>query len=422
MENKKTNKFLNRLTLWVEEKIAPKVTKFTENRYVSALRQAFLDTIPIMMIGSIFLIILYFPIPAWMDFVAKISSQLSVMISYTFGLIGLVVAFSIAYRLSQNLGIDPLPTSIYSIVGMLILSPPVDNSIPMEFLGGTGLFTALIVGFFSALIMDYFHKHEITIKMPKEVPVGIVNTFSSILPGLLILSVIWLVRVVLNFEMNSFILGLLEPLVIAGDSLLALNLEVLINRLAWSVGIHGYTVVQSVVAPFWTMAAAENVAAVAAGQAIPHIGTSMFLDGLALWSGTLIWPVVGLLLFSKLHSFRTLGKLNAPVGIFCIGEPILFGLPIILNPILIIPYIISGIWGATAAWFAVSLGLVTVPYVTIPMITPPILSGYLSTGGDWRSIPLSLVILLVSLIIWFPFIKAWENIRMKENPGDLIKS
>ena len=316
---------------------------------------------------------------------------------------------------------DPVMPTIFSLLGFLILSPPVDGGIPVGFLGGTGLFSAIIVGIFSVLVVKFFYDRNITIKMPKEVPVGIANMFASILPGLIFLGLVWLVRIVIDFDFNSFILELLQPLVVAGDSVWTLNLEALINRLAWSVGIHGYTVVQSVAMPFWTMALTENAEAAAAGLAIPHIGTSMFLDGLALWSGAVTWPVVGILLFSKLRSFRTLGRLNAPVGFFCIWEPIMFGLPIILNPLLIIPFILTGIWGVTFAWIMVSIGWVTAPYVMIPMITPPIFSGFLATGGDWRSIPVSLVVLIGAAIIWFPFIKAWERIRAKEDPGDVIK-
>jgi PTS system cellobiose-specific IIC component len=421
MQENETLGFLGSATSWVEEKMAPGVAKFTENKYVSAVRQAFLDTIPFMLIGSVFLIIWLFPVQAWMDFVAPFSAQLSVMVSYTFGLIGLVCSFTIAYRLARNLDIDPVMPTIFSILGFLILSPPVDGAIPTSFLGGTGLFGAIIVGILSVLVVRFFFERNITIKMPKEVPVGIANMFASILPGLVFLGLIWLVRVVIDFDFNSFILGLLQPLVVAGDSVWTLNLELLIGRISWSVGIHGYTVVQSVAMPFWTMALTENAEAAAAGLAIPHIGTSMFLDGLALWSGSTTWPVVGILLFSKLRSFRTLGRLNAPVGFFCIWEPVMFGLPIILNPLLIIPFILSGIWGVTFAWIMVSVGFVTAPYVMIPMITPPIFSGFLATGGDWRSIPVSLIVLIGAAIIWYPFIKAWERIRAKEDPGDVIR-
>ena len=421
MQENETLGFLGSATSWIEGKMAPGVAKFTENKFISAIRQAFLDTIPLMLIGSVFLIIWLFPVQAWMDFVAPFTPQLLVMVSYTFGLIGLVCSFTIAYRLARNLDMDPVMPTIFSILGFLILSPPVEGAIPTGFLGGTGLFGAIVVGILSVLVVRFFYERGITIKMPKEVPVGIANMFASILPGLVFLGLVWFVRVVINFDFNSFILGLLQPLVVAGDSVWTLNLEALINRLAWSVGIHGYTVVQSVAMPFWTMALTENAEAAAAGLAIPHIGTSMFLDGLALWSGSVTWPVIGILLFSKLRSFRTLGRLNAPVGFFCIWEPIMFGLPIILNPLLIIPFILSGIWGVTFAWIMVSVGFVTAPYVMIPMITPPIFSGFLATGGDWRSIPVSVIVLLGAAIIWYPFIKAWERIRAREDPGDVIK-
>lgn len=421
MQNENRKDWLDQLTYWIEENMAPKVSKFTENKFIVAIRQAFMDTIPLMLIGSIFLIVWLLPIQAWTDFIAPFSDKIAVMVSYTFSVLGLVGAFTIAYRMAQNLKIDPIMPSIYSVLGFLVLTPPETGAIPMNFLGGTGLFGAIVVGLFSALTVKYFYDHNITIKMPKEVPSGIANMFASILPGFFILSLVWLVRVVLNFDFHSFILTLLQPLVAAGDSVWALNLEALINRLAWSVGIHGYTVVQSVAMPFWTMAATENAAAAAVGEVIPHVGTSMFLDGLALWSGAVTWPVVGLLLFSKLRSFRTLGRLNAPAGFFCIWEPILFGLPIILNPLLIIPFILTGVWGVTFAWLMVSIGWVTVPYVTIPMIAPPILSGFLATGGDWRAIPISIAVLLGATIIWYPFIKSWERIRAKENSGDVIK-
>jgi PTS system cellobiose-specific IIC component len=421
MQENESLGFLGSATSWIEDKMAPGVAKFTENTYVSAVRQAFLDTIPLMLIGSVFLIIWLFPVQAWMDFVAPFSGQLMVMYYYTFGVIGLVCSFTIAYRLARNLDMDPVMPSMFSILGFLVLSPPVDGAISTSFLGGTGLFGAIIVGILSVLVVRFFYEREIMIKMPKEVPVGISNMFASILPGLVFLGLIWLVRVVINFDFNSFILGLLQPLVVAGDSVWTLNLELLIGRISWSVGIHGYTVVQSVAMPFWTMALTENAEAAAAGLTIPHIGTSMFLDGLGLWSATTTWPVVGILLFSKLRSFRTLGRLNAPVGFFCIWEPIMFGLPIILNPLLIIPFILTGIWGVTFAWIMVSIGWVTVPYVMIPMITPPIFSGFLATGGDWRSIPVSLIVLIGAAIIWYPFIKAWERIRAKEDPGDVIK-
>jgi PTS system cellobiose-specific IIC component len=421
MEDTQRTGFLDATAAWVEKKMAPGVAKFTENNYISAIRQAFLDTIPLMLIGSVFLIVAFFPVQAWMDFVSPFLGALMVMVTYTFGLLGLVCSFTIAYRLARNLDMDPVMPAIFSVVGFLILSPPQDNAIPAGGLGGAGLFSAIIVGVLSVLTVKFFYEKKITIKMPKEVPEGITNMFASITPGLSFMGVIWLIRVVINFDFNGFILRLLQPLVVAGDTLLALNLEAIINRLAWSVGIHGYTVVQSVAMPFWTMAATENAEAAAMGLAIPHIGTSMFLDGLALWSGAVTWPVIGILLFSKLRSFRTLGRLNAPVGFFCIWEPVMFGLPIILNPLLIIPFLLSGIWGVTFAWIMVSIGWVTAPYVMIPMIAPPIVSGFLATGGDWRSVIVSLVVLVGATLIWYPFIKAWERIRARENPGDVIQ-
>lgn len=410
---------LDAAVAWAERTMAPSAAKFTENKYISAIREAFLDTMPLMLIGSVLLFIARFPIQAWMDFLSPFMGQLMVMVTYTFGLLGLVCAFTIAYRLARNLEMDPVMPAIFSLLGFLILSPPQEGSIPVGGLGGTGLFSAIIVGVLSVLVVRVFYE-KIMIRMPKEVPEGIANVFTSITPGLAFMSIIWVVRVVVGFDFNDFISRLVQPLVVAGDSLLVLNLETLVERLAWCVGIHGHTVVQSVVLPFWTMATTENAAAAAAGLPIPHIGTSMFLDGVAIWSGVVTWPVVGIILFSKLRSFRALGRLNAFVGIFCIWEPIMFGLPIILNSLLLIPFILSGVWCTTVAWTVVSAGWVTVPYVMIPMITPPILSGFLATGGDWRSIPLSVVILAGAVLIWYPFIKAWERIRARQNPGDVI--
>jgi len=420
MESRQEAGFLGALTSWVEKTMAPGVVKFTENPYVSAIRAGFLATIPVMIIGSVFLIIWLFPIPAWEKIVAPFAPKLMVMVNYTFGILGLICSYTIAYNLAKNLDMEPVAPGIFSLVSFLILSPPVKDSIPLGFLGGTGLFSSIVLAIATVSVLRLLYRYRITIKMPKGVPPAITEVFTSIVPGLVYLAIVWLVRVVLNIDVNTIILNALKPLVVAGDSLIALNTEVFINRLAWFVGIHGYTVVQSIAMPFWTMALAENAKAAAAGLPIPHIGTSMFLDGLALWSGSVTWPVIGILLFSKLKSFRALGRLNAPIGFFMIWEPIMFGLPIILNPMMFIPFLLSGIWGVTFAWFMVRLGFVTAPYIMIPMITPPIIGGYLTTGGDWRAIPVTIIVLVGAAIIWYPFIKAWERIRAQENPSDIM--
>jgi PTS system cellobiose-specific IIC component len=416
--------FLAGMTRWVEEKLAPSVIKFTENKYISAVRQGFLVSIPIMIIGSVFLIIWLFPVKGWDQVLGEFGGYLGTMVSVTFGLLGMVVSFTIAYYLARNLEIEPVLPGIFSLLGFMLLSPPTTlesgSYISTAYLGAPGLFSAIILGLLAPSILHFFTEHRITIRMPEGVPESIVATFASIVPGLVFLTAVWLIRVVLNLDVHAFILKILSPLVVAGDSVWAVNIEVLINRVAWSVGIHGYAVVQSVAAPFWTMAAAANAEAASAGLPIPHIGTSQFLDGLALWSGSTTWPVVAILLFSRLRSFRALGRLNAPIGFFNIWEPIMFGLPIILNPLLIIPFILTGIWGATFAWIMVAIGWVTVPYVVIPLITPPIIAGFLATGGDWRSIPVQIVVLVGAFLIWYPFIRAWERTRAAENPDDVI--
>ena len=421
MEGTQTEGFLGTLTAWVERRMGPAMTRLTGNSYVTAIRQGFLATIPVMMIGSVFLIIWLFPVPAWESIIAPFAPKLMAIVTYTFGILGLVCAYTVAHSLAKEFDIEPVIPGMVSVICFLLLSPAAEGGIPLGFLGGTGLFSAILVAVGSVSLMRLFYKYKIVIRMPEGVPPSITDVFTSIIPGLASITIVWLVRVVLDIDVNAFILNLLQPLVVAGDSLIALLMEALINRFAWAFGIHGYTVVQSIAMPFWTMAATENVEAVAAGLAAPHIGTSMWLDGIALWSGTVTWPVVGILLFSKLKSFRALGKLNAPVGLFCIWEPIMFGLPIILNPVMFVPFLLSAVWGVVFGYIVTTLGLVAVPYVMIPMITPPILGGYLTTGGDWRAIPVCIIVLLGAAVIWYPFIKAWENIRAKENPSDVIQ-
>jgi len=413
--------FMSKVTNWIEEHIVPGVVKFTQNKYVDGIRQGFLDTIPLMLIGSIFLVIALFPVEGWSDVLGSFFDKLWVMYTFTFGVLAVATTYTISYHIAKNLNMDPILPAMFSILGFLMLSPPTEGGLPIGNLGGTGLFSSIIVAVLAPTLLKFMYDKNITFRMPKEVPEGIASVFTSIVPGFVFMTLIWVIRIILNFDVNSWIISLLSPLVRAGDSLWVLLVEAFINRAAWIFGIHGYTVVQSVAMPFWQMALEENIQAAAAGLPIPHVGTSTFFDGLAIWSGSLTWPVIVIMLFSKLRSWRAIARLNAPVGIFCIWEPVVFGLPIILNPILAIPMILTSLWGVVVAYYAVIWGLVTTPYVMIPMITPPILSGFLSTGGDWRSIPVSIIVLVGAGLIWYPFLKAYERMRAKENPGDVIQ-
>jgi PTS system cellobiose-specific IIC component len=258
------------------------------------------------------------------------------------------------------------------------------------------------------------------IKMPDSVPENVSRSFSALIPALFVIIVFNLVRIVFSFTdlgtVQDFIFHYLQvPLTALGATLPATLVVTVFEALLWSFGIHGSNVVGGVMQPIWLALTAENAAAFAAGDTIPHIMNYQFYSNFMKLGGfgSTFGLAILLLTTAKSSQYKALGKLAIGPGIFGINEPIIFGLPIVLNPIMIIPFIITPLVMAIVGYFAMSSGLVPLTNGTnLPWTTPPVIAGFLLSG--WKGAVLNIIQIIISAAIYYPFFKSVDRMALKQ--------
>lgn len=379
---------------------------------------------PLVLIGSFFVLIKDFPITAWNDWLKShwdLASLLNTMANNSFGLMALVTVFGIAYRLAESYDTDGPSSGVLALGAFLLMTPSIvdkaDNlGIPYGMLGGKGIFAAIVVGMISAEIYRWFIQKKITIKMPESVPDVVSKSFSALIPGVVILilfaGTLKLIEVSGLGSLNnilSVIIG--TPLGYIASTLPGTFVAVLLNSIFWFCGVNGGQVVGSVMNPLWIQYADDNRIAQAAGEVLPHIVTAPFMDLFVYigGGGATIGLALCLLFFSKSKEYKTLGKVSGIPALFNINTAILFTFPTVLNPIMLIPFVFTPIVNAIITYFSMAMGLV--PYttgVTLPWTTPPIIGGFLATGS-WQGAVLQVILVLISFMIYFPFFKAADR-------------
>lgn len=414
------NKFLS----FLENKLAPLGEKIGKQRHLRALREGIMMAMPLVLIGSFFVLIKDFPITAWNDWLKShwdLASLLNTMANNSFGLMALVTVFGIAYRLAESYDTDGPSSGVLALGAFLLMTPSIvdkaDNlGIPYGMLGGKGIFAAIVVGMISAEIYRWFIQKKITIKMPESVPDVVSKSFSALIPGVVILilfaGALKLIEVSGLGSLNnilSVIIG--TPLGYIASTLPGTFVAVLLNSIFWFCGVNGGQVVGSVMNPLWIQYADDNRIAQAAGEVLPHIVTAPFMDLFVYigGGGATIGLALCLLFFSKSKEYKTLGKVSGIPALFNINTAILFTFPTVLNPIMLIPFVFTPIVNAIITYFSMAMGLV--PYttgVTLPWTTPPIIGGFLATGS-WQGAVLQVILVLISFMIYFPFFKAADR-------------
>ena len=395
-----------------------------KQKHILAMRDSVFLAMPLILIGSVFVIIQAFPIPAWETFLTETGAMdyLGGVTNATFGIIGLITVFGIAKRLADSYDVDGNGAGVIAIASYLMLIPAVDNQIAFGYLGSRGLFVALLVGMLTGELFRFFVQRNWVIRMPDSVPPAVSRSFSSLIPGFLI--ILTFIAIDLSVKALGFsdiyqvaIVVLAEPLKLASNSLWGTLLAVLLNSLVWLCGIHGGQLISSVMDPIWLMNTDANRVAWQAGQELPFIVTKPFLDNFA-WvggGGATFGLAIFLFFFVKSRQNKALGKVALVPNFFSVNEPMLFGFPIVLSLHLAIPFIVTPLVTGTVSYLAMYFGLVhkTVGIV-IPWATPPIISGYLSTGGHISGSLLQIVNIIISFLIYYPFVKRIDQKMKRE--------
>lgn len=415
----------NRFMQFLESFLLPLADALNNNRYLTALRDGFMVALPLIIFGSIFVVIANFP---FLDRVispeafAAYQSALGPASAATLSIMGLFVIIGIGYKLTAHYGEDAIYGGVVALAAFLILTPQVlegvPGVIPTSSLGAQGMFLGIFTAFVSAELNRLFIQRGWTIKMPAGVPAAVAKSFSALIPITLTLSVFLLIRVLFSFTafetMQNFIFTIIQqPLTILGSGLPATIVIVLLTQVFWFFGLHGQIIINSVFDPIWFALNDQNLVAFQSGEALPNIVTKQFIDSFLVgMGGTGMTLAVIVLIFAigKSRQLKELGKLGAPAGVFNVNEPIIFGLPIIMNPLIIIPWMLAPVAVTIITYYSMATGLVPRPAgIIVPWTTPPIINGFLATGNAWQGGVLQAVNLLVVMVIWWPFLRILDK-------------
>ncbi|MDT2601105.1 PTS transporter subunit EIIC [Enterococcus hulanensis] len=419
---------MKKLTALLEKYLLPFANIFSKNRYLVAIKDAFLISLPFTIFSSMFTAIANIPFLPNI-FGEKAITQFQAFVSPTFsltmGVISFIVAAGIGYSLSNHYNVNPIYGAIVSLISFIMITPmttateageQVLNVLPLSEVGAVGMFAAIIMSIIATEIYRYAIQHNWTIKMPSSVPKLVSDSFFSFIPIAVALIAAFAIRMIFEatpFEtVNNLIYQVLQkPLTSLGTSLPATIIVGILVNLFWFFGLHGHVIVGSVMVPIWNAQSFDNLAAFQAGKELPHLVTGQFTDFFVLNGGYLSIPVLIslLFLFKKRTDWNDLGKIALAPGIFGVYEPLIFGLPIMLNPIMFIPLVATPIITTTLSYLAMNLGLV--PFTTgvaLPYTMPLIVSGAIVTNSI-RGAILQIVLLIILTFMWYVFLKVLDN-------------
>lgn len=412
-------KFLN-------EKLMPVAAKIGSNKGMIAIRDGITLAMPLIIIGSLLMIIATgFAIPsleAWLND-AGIAAYLWKGSDSSFGLIGLVASFGIAYSMTKQYGVDGVPSGIVSLSTFIVVTPFVTgeagNGMPTTYMAAQGLFVAIILGLINGWVYQWFINHNIQIKMPESVPPAVSKSFSAILPGAALI-VGWLIvyGILDAFKLPNMhmlaktILG--TPLGLLGNNLIGVVILVMCCSGLWFVGLHGGTIVNKIMEPIWLANLGENTEAFKAGEPLKHIFTTPFMDNFVYigGAGATIGLVIALAWMARRkkasQQAKTLASITLVPGFFNINEPTMFGIPVVLNILLLLPFVLAPIVNLILAYGAMAIGLVPLTYTAPGWTTPPVISGFLATGSLRASL-LQIVLIVVDVLLYLPFVANVEK-------------
>ena len=399
----------------VAKRIGPALEALNENVYLSAIRAGMVSIVPLTIIGGLFMIFAFLPVPGWEERMKPYLSLLQVPVTATFGLLAVFACFAIAYDLGKRLKQEAIiSASMATLIFLLISIDLKEQTLVMDNLSSKGLFTAILVALISVTVQKFFNDRNLVIKMPPSVPAVVYESFLSLVPLVFLFVAFWLIRFVAGVDINGAMQTAFSPLIRALNTLPGILGYAFLVTLLWSIGINGDNTMDAVVAPIFLQYLDANVKAMTAGQPLAYVTANGFFTTFVNVGGTGATIALALLMLnSREPGFRKISRLSLPTQIFQINEPIFFGFPIVLNPIFMIPYILNALILTATTYLLMDWGLIQKPFVNVPWTTPPIIGHYLVTGGDWRAAVWGMLSILIAMVVYYPFAKAAERQQLK---------
>ena len=427
----------------LEKVLMPLAEAIGRNKYLMSIRDGFLLSTPLLIGGSIFLLIANFPIPAWIEFLEgtvvnqatgrTLASYIAKPADATFTIMAVFAVMGIAYSFAEKLGTNKLFGAATALVSWFLIMPytvtgEVDvngvaqavslTGVPLGWLGAKGIFVGIFCAFISVHIYTFVEKRGWTIKMPAGVPPTVEESFAALIPAAVVMTIFFAVNLIFGYmgtDVFQIIFEFLQtPLLNLGDTLGAMVIAYIFLHIFWFFGVNGGSVVGAVFNPILQTLSAGNVA----GE--HHIICQQFQDLFATFggAGSTLSLVIAMLLFCKSKRIKNLGKMSLVPGIFGINEPILFGLPIVLNPAMLVPFILVPTINIVISYFAMAMNFVPIcSGVNIPWTTPLVISGFLAT--NWAGAFLQAALLVLGVFIYMPFIKILDKQYLQEEMSNV---
>ena len=408
----------------IEQRLTPAANIITRNQHITAMRDGFSLAMPFVIVGSLMVPLLFPPFAiSSASRLGHVYLLLRPMLLPTFeltlGLVALIVGFGASASLAKQYQLPERLCGLTGCLSFLLFIGFRDNGATNIFLGGMGLFTALISSAYSIEIIRFFYKRGWCIRLPEEVPVMTRNGFQLLMPLLVIMLSISVMNAVMLQTTGQILPQLigeaLRPLIVASDTLTAVLISLFLCNLLWFVGIHGALIITGIMNPFWLTYLFENQRALAAWEAVlPHIYLQGFWDFYLLIGGigsTL--PLVFMATRSRSRQLKSVGKIGLLPSLFNINEPILFGFPVIMNPVFLLPFVFVPLINACIAWYLTQLGVLDRAVAMLPWSMPSPLGAAWSANGSWKNMCMCLFAFFNAWMLYRPFFKVHERQLMQ---------
>lgn len=426
--------FMDRMSAWMEQHIVPIGTKIGSQRHLASIRDGLAILINVTIIGGFAILLAQPPIPAtitepsnffyafllaWKNFAAAHAGTLLIPYYLTIGIISLYVVCGVSYTLATRYKLNGINNMLSALLVYLCVSGAINletASITIGNLGAGYMFAAMITGILVVEIAKFFHDKNITIKMPDSVPPNVAATFSALLP--LCFSVVAfmaldaVIKAITGAGYSSLIYTIFQPLMRATGSLPSVLLINILMTTFWFFGIHGGNMLSVVTSPITTAALAANAEAMTSGQPLPYIYAGSMSTVFGNWM-TYNALVLVLFIFARSKQSKSIARVGVVPSLFNINEPLIFGIPTVLNVYTYIPMLICGCFNCAVYYLLAAANIVGRFYITLPFTIPGPLQAFLATG-DVKNILLWIVLFCIDIVIMLPFIKSYDKQLCKQ--------
>lgn len=439
-----------------ENKILKSINNFAQKMasqiYFRALRDAFVTTVPFLVLAGLMILInnvIINPETGWLNNLItnttlatwqEIGNKIinGTMNSYSL-FIGILISYSLATSRKAS---NPIFSSIVTVAVLFIVLPltsfatpigseqiiEISGFVPYSYLGTGGIFVSILCSILSTeIFVKLSSTDKLKIRLTGGIPPAVAQSFEALISIILTLLIFsfasFLIHLTTSFEIHDLINKMIQaPLVNLTTSLPGFIILCGVTNLLFALGIHPSGIVNPILEPPLLVAMQQNTEAFANNLDIPNIIVLPFRDlyGHIGGTGSTIALIIAIILFSRKKANRDFAKMAGPLGVFNINEPVIYGFPVVFNPLIMIPFVIGPLISFSVAYFATWAGLVSKIVVFVPWSTPPLINAYMASGGDIRNVILQIVLIALMVVVYFPFLKAYEfsmGVESNNNSG-----